>query len=217
MRDWYVVLQIAGCYLLAHPATPLQVFDYSVLGKQGCEAEWTAPAEVFVIMLLMTNTDLIAAELRKNFHFDPEIGVFTRILASGGVKAGDIARPGSDGYVRIRLLGKTYKAHRLAWLWVHGCMPNGDIDHINGVKADNRITNLREASRAVNTANIFGPQVNNTSGHLGVTRYKLKWRAQISVNGKMKYIGLFATPEDAHRAYLAAKAIHHPSSFLVNH
>lgn len=164
----------------------------------------------------MTNSKLLAAELRKTFSYDPETGIFTRIRASNRSKVGDVPRVNSEGYVRIRLCGRMHAAHRLAWLWVNGELPEQDIDHINGVKSDNRIANLRDVGRDINTANIFGPQANNTSGQLGVTRYKRKWRAQISVGGKMKYIGLYATPEDAHKAYLAAKAVHHPESFLVS-
>lgn len=163
----------------------------------------------------MSNIAFLAAQLRRNFNYDPETGLFTRIRASGGAKIGDVPRAGSEGYVRIRLGGKTFGAHRLAWLWVYGELPDRDLDHINGIKSDNRISNLRNVSHAINTANLVGPQENNTSGYLGVTRYKRKWRAQISVNGKMRYIGLFATAEDAHQAYLRTKAIHHPESFLV--
>jgi len=163
----------------------------------------------------MSNLEFISAQLRKNFIYDPETGVFTRIRASGGAKIGDTPRPGSEGYVRIRLCSKTYAAHRLAWLWVYGELPAGEIDHINGIKSDNRISNLRDVSHDINTANLVAPQSNNTSGYLGVTRYKKKWRAQISVNGKMRYVGLFATAEEAHQAYLAAKASHHPCAFIV--
>jgi hypothetical protein len=164
----------------------------------------------------MTDSNLLAAELRKNFSYDPETGDFTRICASNRSKVGDVPRVNSEGYVRIRLCGRMHAAHRLAWLWVHGSLPERDIDHINGVKSDNRIANLRDVAHAVNTANLIGPQANNTSGQLGVTRYKRKWRAQISVGGKMRYIGLYVTPEDAHKAYLASKATHHPESFLVS-
>lgn len=163
----------------------------------------------------MTNTESLAAELRKTFTYNPETGVFTRIRASNRSKVGDVPKVNSEGYVRIRLCGRMHAAHRLAWLWVHGTLPEQDIDHINGIKSDNRIANLRDVSHAVNTANLVGPQENNTSGYLGVTRHKGKWRAQISVDGKMRYVGLFASAEEAHQAYLAAKANHHPSSFLV--
>lgn len=163
----------------------------------------------------MSNIAFLAAELRRNFNYDPETGLFTRIRASGGAKIGDVPSAGSEGYVRIRLCGKTFGAHRLAWLWVYGELPERDLDHINGIKSDNRITNLRDVSHAINTANLVGPQENNTSGYLGVTRHKGKWRAQISVDGKMRYVGLFASAEAAHQAYLDAKATHHPSAFLV--
>lgn len=164
----------------------------------------------------MENIELLAAELRRNFSYDPETGVFERIRALGGAKVGYVPSAGSEGYVRVRLCGRTYGAHRLAWLWVHGELPTGEIDHRNGNKSDNRISNLRDSSHADNTANLVAPQVNNTSGRLGVTRHKNQWRAQISVGGKMKYLGLFKTQDEAYAAYLTAKSLHHPSAYLAS-
>lgn len=109
----------------------------------------------------------------------------------------------SLGYRVIGIGNRQIYAHRLAWLIVHGEMPSGMIDHADGNQENNAIGNLRIASKSLNGAN-RGPQANNTSGFKGVVKHYRKWIAQINVNGKNKYLGLFETPELASKAYLAA-------------
>lgn len=115
-----------------------------------------------------------------------------------------------NGYRQIRLDGCRYKAHRLAWLWVHGCWPAADTDHINGDRTDNRIANLREATRAENMRN-RGANKNNTSGHKGVTwrRDVRKWHARIVVSRRHIRLGHFDTPEAAAEAYEVAANKYH--------
>lgn len=120
------------------------------------------------------------------------------------------------GYVNIDVDGKQYKAHRLAWLYVHGYMPKEHIDHINQDKSDNSISNLREASPRQNKYN-QGLTTRNTSGFKGVSFHKAsgKWRAQINHNNATKYLGLYGTAEEASMAYdKASKEIH--GEFAVN-
>lgn len=147
--------------------------------------------------------------LKELLHYDPETGMFIWcVKPSRRVKSG-AAAGGIDSkrYRVIRIDGVYYKAHRLAWLYVHGRFPIRDIDHINGVRDDNRIANLREATRAENGQN-RKKNINNTSGFHGVSwdSANRKWRASIQVNSRPKRLGLFDAPESAHAAYLAAKA-----------
>ena len=123
-----------------------------------------------------------------------------------------------NGYVSIGISKRNYLAHRLAWLYVHGEMPSGQIDHINGVRNDNRIANLRDVTRSENCQNIRAARKDNKScGLLGATWCKRdrRWVAGITVNGKRKSLGCHDTAEQAHQAYLTAKAKFHPSSTLV--
>jgi hypothetical protein len=118
----------------------------------------------------------------------------------------------SVGYIHISILGKSYKAHRLAWLYVHGVWPLTNLDHINGDRADNRISNLREATHAQNAQNRKHARRGHTLGVLGVVwrERNKKYEARIHIEGKYKYLGLFATAEEAHAAYLTAKRAAHP-------
>jgi hypothetical protein len=105
------------------------------------------------------------------------------------------------GYYDVCLDGKAYRSHRLAWLYTYGELPDGQIDHINGVRTDNRVDNLRVVDDATNRKNM-GRRSDNTSGVTGVTFHKAarKWVAQYRINGKNYYLGLFDTVLEAAKA-----------------
>ena len=112
------------------------------------------------------------------------------------------------GHIVIQVNKKRYMAHRLAWLLHHGKEPSGDVDHINGNPADNRIENLRDVTKQINQQNRRSAQKNNQSGLLGASLHKKtgRWAAQIKLpSGTNRYLGLFDTAEQAHHAYLSAK------------
>jgi hypothetical protein len=154
----------------------------------------------------MSNTNLTAEEVRRLFNYDPDTGIFTRLVNRHRFKAGEVAGAKSDdGYINIKIRTKTYKAHRLAWLYVYGLFPSLQVDHINGIRSDNRISNLREVSHSGNTQNQKEAQRSNKSGFLGVSPNNRRWKATIAVHGEYKYLGTFDTPELAHQAYLDAK------------
>lgn len=150
-------------------------------------------------------------ELHRNLDYNPETGVFTRKIVNGYARCihvGDVAGCLNHGYIKIKLNGKTYPAHRLAWIYVYGDIPDGfEIDHKEGKEAGNGIENLRCVIHAVNGQNRRSCQENNKSGFLGVGWHKAaeKWYARIKLNGKSKFLGSFDLPELAYEAYLAAK------------
>lgn len=112
------------------------------------------------------------------------------------------------GYVYIRIAGKNYRASRLAWFYVHGVWPDGQIDHIDGNRGNDAIANLRVATGSQNCGNTKRRRT-NTSGHKGVSfeRKNGKWRAQIHTGSKGYFLGYYPTAEDAAIAYaLAARA-----------
>jgi HNH endonuclease/AP2 domain len=147
--------------------------------------------------------------LKELLNYDAETGIFIWIIKRrGNVNIGSVAggkKP--DGYIHIKLDGKTYKAHRLSWLYVYGKFPEKGLDHINEVKDDNRIVNLRLATDQENMQNISSPRINNKSGYYGVSWNKKtnKWVAQIQINGKKKCLGFFKTIEEAYDVYKNAK------------
>lgn len=151
---------------------------------------------------------LTQSELKSVLRYNPETGVFIWVKKSSrNIKYGQVAgsRHG-NGYVCIGLNGKIHKAHRLAWLFVNGYLPEQDIDHINGVKYDNRIVNLREVSQSCNTKNC-GNLASNKSGVKGVywNRAGGKWRAQITVMGKKYELGSYGDFDEAVCVRLAAE------------
>ena len=97
-----------------------------------------------------------------------------------------------DGYLGGKILGKTYGAHRVAYLIYHGKWPIGEIDHINGVTGDNRIANLRDVSRAENSKNLKRPKSNSSSA-CGVSWDKRhsRWKAYINGDSKRMNLGSF--------------------------
>jgi hypothetical protein len=146
---------------------------------------------------------LTADALREFADYDPTTGVFSR--RSDGRRIG--YEVPSKGYVCAKVFGKKYNAHRLAWLHVHGEWPKHEIDHVNGVRTDNRIENLRDVPRGINSQNQRRAQRDNSTGLLGVSidRERGKFKATIRANGVVMHLGRFNTGEEAHARYLAEK------------
>tara|TARA_R110000744_G_scaffold79876_1_gene156769 strand:- start:241 stop:735 length:495 start_codon:yes stop_codon:yes gene_type:complete len=147
------------------------------------------------------------------FNYDPTTGIITnRVTRWNTAKEGDEA--GSlnvNGYRYIGLNGKYWKAHRVAYLLGHGAIDADlQIDHINEIKNDNQLSNLRLATHGQNQQNQSKPK-GESPWPLGVCYYKAtkKFKAQIRVNGKQKNLGLFHAPELAGYAYLNAKEKYH--------
>ena len=144
--------------------------------------------------------ELNAEYLRSVLHYEPETGIFTwKVSTSRRVKTGDVA--GSQdgrGYLCIKVCSRLHRAHRLAWLYTYGVWPKDQIDHINRIGTDNRISNLREATHTQNARNMSKAS-NNTSGHPGVhwRSDRAKWWALIESDGQKHYLGCYNTIEEA--------------------
>lgn len=159
-------------------------------------------------------TSLTAERLREVLHYDPETGVFTwketlSRRAPAGSRAG--AHRALKGYTPLGVLGVRYLAHRLAWFYVHGVWPPEDLDHINRDRSDNRIANLRLASRAENSQNASIKR-NNSSGYKGISWHSptAKRRAYLTINRKQVHLGMFACLSEAVSARKEGEARHHP-------
>jgi hypothetical protein len=153
---------------------------------------------------------ITAKRVRELFNYNPATGRLTRRIAVGSRgRKGD--SPGTDnrnGYTRVIVDYKKYYAHRLAWLHVFGFMPT-EIDHIDGDRTNNRINNLRPATRTQNMANSKRPKSSSRSPR-GVYWVKANknWKAVISINNRSVHLGTFLTPEEAQAAYAAAAKKH---------
>jgi hypothetical protein len=160
----------------------------------------------------MSNLDFI--EVSKILEYCRETGMFKwKVRVNSKVPSGATAgTPQNNGYILITINRKKYLAHRLAWFMEHREFPNGQIDHINGNRIDNRISNLRVVTTSENQQNLRSPRGKNP--YLGVSAIKgtLLWQAHIQVNGMQKNLGRFKTPEDARDAYINAKKTWHPTA-----
>lgn len=161
--------------------------------------------------------ELTQAYLKTQLHYDPETGVFTRIAsASNASKVGNtIKAKHGGGYALVRLQGKAYLLHRLAFLYMEGEFPAQQVDHINGIRSDNSFVNLRRVSPQTNCRN-QKVRRDNASGHHGVwfSAPTNRWHAFITVNMKRKFIGSFPNIEDAINA---RKQHEHLYGFHPNH
>lgn len=149
------------------------------------------------------------SELLELLRYEPDTGRFYWRKRSKGLalQRGDL-RAGCmrhDGYNIIRVHRIAYLAHRLAWLAVYGRWPEHDIDHINGVRGDDRIANLRDVPRRINLENQRKARPRNRAGMLGVTFASGRYMARIQVNQRQILLGCFGTAKEAHAEYLKAK------------
>lgn len=145
--------------------------------------------------------------LREMLSYEPSSGTFRWQKRRGGqFKVGDVA--GSidrEGYLVITLDYRCSYAHQLAFIYMTGSTP-GLVDHIDGNRANCRWVNLRAADAQLNARNRRVSASKKSCALMGVTRKGGRWQAQIKAGTKARYLGLYATPEAAHAAYLKAKA-----------
>ena len=154
-----------------------------------------------------------AARIRSYLDYDPLTGCMTIAAKGKGLITGRVIGSLSDrGYLTYRgaCLNRQTGVHRLAWLHFYGQWPRHEIDHINGLKTDNRISNLRDVPRELNAQNRNAASSRSTTGYLGVVLRYGRYSAAIRVNGRAKRLGSFETPEEASAVYYAAKAQLHP-------
>ncbi len=147
-------------------------------------------------------------QLLELLHYDPETGYFVRkVRTSNNTKKGALCQSDNgSGYIKIGVLGKRYYAHRLVFLYMYGFFPPLEVDHINHNRSDNRLENLRLADITTNRKNATLSSA-NTSGTVGVYRNKTlsKWEVRIGNLGKLLYLGVYDTKEEAIRISRSAR------------
>ena len=155
--------------------------------------------------------------LKGLLKYNPETGRFINLVTRRGrAKTGDIAgSPNNQGYINIFIEGVSYKAHRLAFLYMNGVWPQNQVDHINHLRFDNRWENLRDVTKKINAQN-RSPSKNNTSGCAGVywNKNTEKWHASIYLDGKNRHLGCFNSFSDA---VAARKEVEFQLGYHINH
>jgi hypothetical protein len=155
-------------------------------------------------------------QLHLEFTYNRDTGVFKRIIPWKIKKYGEsLKTTHHSGYIYMQIAGKKYAGHRLAWLSVYGHFPDGQIDHIDGNRSNNALSNLRVVSNQVNQQN-SSLRIDNSSGQVGVSWFKtrLTWRAVINVSGKQTTLGYFKILEEAIAARKKAETHY---GFHANH
>lgn len=157
---------------------------------------------------------IITAEfLRSKYEYNADGGYFIFKTSSPGCKKGrKVGHLNQRGYISISINKVRFQAHRLIWLYVNGAFPLKSLDHINGIRHDNRIENLRECSQSENLQNQRKHTARKSSGLIGAVKKKgtSLWSSQITLMKVKRHLGYFKTEEDAHAAYVKAKRELHP-------
>lgn len=142
-----------------------------------------------------------ADRVRQVLHYNPDTGVFTwkETLSRRAVKGKVAGVVANNGYIHIGVDEGVYLAHRLAWLYVYGVWPTKEVDHINQRKTDNRISNLREVTRAENMQNRSKVRADNSTGATGVywCKQRDRWLVKVSINGKTVQVGRYKDFDEA--------------------
>lgn len=161
-------------------------------------------------------------QLLNTLRYIPETGDFIRLMKTSSRAVTGLLnpRPNHKGYLPLRLNGKIYLLHRLAWFYSYGVWPTGQLDHIDGNPANNKLSNLRDVSSQENSWNRRRPSHHNSTGYLGVARVKYKgtspdrFKAAVVINGVRTRIGTYLTPEEAHENYVKVKRQLHSTCTL---
>ncbi len=154
----------------------------------------------------VSKNDLTYEQVAERLLYDPYEGILR--WRNGRMKGQMAGSVDTGGYRVVKMLGRRYKEHRLAWLLHYKQWPQYDVDHLDRNKLNNRIANLRDATPKTNARNVGwrGASFHKTTG---------RWRAQIKVDGKKLHLGLFDCEQDALAAYRDAKMKHHSGDFFV--
>ena len=148
---------------------------------------------------------MTAERLKQMLSYDSLTGIFTWKSNTGYTmrRIGDVAGCyDPNGYMKIRIDGVLHYAHRLVWLYCHGVFPKNDLDHRNGDKHDNRLANLREATRSQNQIN--GKARRKILKGASFVEKDRCWVASIMIDYKRIYLGRYDTEQEAHEAYMRA-------------
>lgn len=159
-------------------------------------------------------------EVRRLFDLNSETGEirWSKACSRGSLTHRVAGSNMNNGYRQVKIGGSTYLVHRVIWAIVYGVWPEKSIDHIDGNRHNNAVSNLRLVTASQNMQNLSVKGTASASGLMGAIhvpgngRRRERWESRIRVAGGQKYLGSFKTPQEAHAAYMNAKALNHPYS-----
>lgn len=160
---------------------------------------------------MKTQNHLTSEEIKDRLHYESDTGRLIWKKCRNSKKIGTEAKSlDLCGYVQVNISGKVMKGHRIAWAIYFGEWPSDSLDHLNGVRNDNRIVNLRCVNGTINAQNKRNGSCKSATGFLGVSLspkncMEKRYRAKIQVGKHQIHLGSFPTPEEAHHAYVFAK------------
>lgn len=157
--------------------------------QESRQPQKTAPAASHPTGTKKEPEKLTQKRARELLDYDPETGLLTwKVNRRGSAKAGDVIKTvNGAGYVQLAIDSKKYLAHRVIWLWYYGYLPENQVDHINRVRSDNRLCNLREIATSCNVQNSC-VSTRNRTGVKGVSVNKHGCHASIMIGGKQIHI-----------------------------
>lgn len=167
-----------------------------------------ASNQIAKVTCKMAKPNISVDELRSEVNYDPSTGLMTWKRGGKQRVVGERVGSFSYGYLQTCINGYRMMVHAAAWAYVHGTWHQGHIDHINGDKQDNRLSNLRAVDCSTNLENLRKARSDNKTGYLGVAPHPCvpnRYTAQIHTKGKKIHLGCFCDPSEAHQAYLQAK------------
>lgn len=148
----------------------------------------------------MDKNRLSVDDISKKVEYNPQTGEIISLKSKKPIGNKD-----KDGYIVLRLYGKVLRRARLAILLSSGTWPDGVVDHINRIKTDDRLSNLRVLTPSENTQNISLTGKNNYTGYMGVLERRGRYYARVRHNNVMHHFGGFSTPEEAYAVYVQKK------------
>lgn len=154
--------------------------------------------------------------LKEVLSYDQATGLFhwKKSLSNKGPVGAVAGVVSKRGCIVIGIDTRLYKAHRLAFLYVNGDWPVNKVDHRDGDPTNNAWENLRDVTQAINSQNFKRARINNKTGFLGVSPANNGFKAQITLRGRQKNLGIYKTPEEAHEVYLEMKRKLHEGNTL---
>lgn len=141
---------------------------------------------------------LLTVDRIKDLFYEKDGVLYNKISRGRARQDAPSGSVDKQGYICVRVQGKAYKAHRLVWVLYNNDWPTKDLDHLDGNPANNSISNLREVTNRQNA-------LNRKIKAKGYTKIGSKYKAQIKVSGKLIYLGVFNTEEEASNAYIEAR------------